>query len=91
MLENIKFFIHSSQCPSEIESCKQALNVTGDTTKALRAALSNESFENWCNLQYQGIGVTHFKNHTPSNDSIIIFEFSLAVGVIKRKYKCNFH
>jgi len=59
-----------SQCPAEIESCIQALNVVGDSTKTLRAALRNESFEKWCKLKYHGSGVIHYKTCTTSNDFV---------------------
>src|ERR1700744_2901413 len=55
---------------SQIESCIQALNVVGDSTKTLRAALRNESFEKWCKLKYHGSGVIHYKTCTTSNDFV---------------------
>ena len=59
-----------SQCPAELEACVQALNVAGDTSRTLRAALRINAFEKWCNLSYQGSGAIHFKNHTASNDFV---------------------
>src|ERR1700761_6769817 len=57
-------------CRAEMDQCVQVLNVAGDSSRSMRAALRNASFDTWCNLKYQGSGVIHFKNHTPSNDFV---------------------
>ncbi len=67
---NDDLFQSVSDCRNEMNQCIQTLNVTGDTSRSLRAALRSESFENWCKLNYQGSGTVHFKNHPPSNDFV---------------------
>lgn len=57
-------------CSNEMSECITSLAVEGDSTKALRQALRLKSYENWCNLKYQGSGVVHFQTYTPSNDFI---------------------
>lgn len=67
---NDGLFQSVSDCRAEMDQCRKTLNVAGDSSRSLRAALRNESFDKWCNLKYQGSGVIHFKNHTPSNDFV---------------------
>src|SRR6202012_1015023 len=80
-----------SNCTEEMNACVQKLNVSGETSKALRAELHNLSFEQWCSMKYQGAGVTHFKNHTPSND-IVYNKNSLSSSewVAAIKLSCNY-
>lgn len=61
---------NTSDFRSESDQCLLALNVVGDSSRSLRAALRNEAFDAWCKLRYQGSGVIHFKNHTQSNDFV---------------------
>lgn len=65
-----QLFQSISNCTEEMASCIKSLDVTGDSIKVLRASLRQRSFENWCNLKYQGAGVVHFATHTKSNDFV---------------------
>ncbi|XP_037024133.1 uncharacterized protein LOC119066020 [Bradysia coprophila] len=63
-------FLSIANCDDEMTACVKTLNVVGDTTRSLRAALRNEAYDRWCNLSYQGSGVIHFSQHTASNDFV---------------------
>lgn len=63
-------FQNITNCDEEMAACIQALNIEGETTRALRAALRRDAYERWCKLPYQGSGVIHFSNHTASNDFV---------------------
>src|SRR5699024_1678603 len=51
----------------EMQACKQALGVEGDTTRRLRGALREKAFQDWCRLSYAGSGVLHYKTYTKAN------------------------
>lgn len=57
-------------CATRVELCTKALNVVGNSTKTLRTALRQKCFDDWCNLKYQGIGVTHFQTYVKGNDFV---------------------
>lgn len=67
---NDGLFQSISNCSAEMDECTNALEVTGQNSTALRAALRQKTFESWCNLKYQGSGVIHFATYTPSNNFI---------------------
>lgn len=54
-------------CEEEMKQCVQALAVEGQTARKLRTALREKAFENWCSLDYQGIGVKHFRTCPKAN------------------------
>jgi hypothetical protein len=54
-------------CQDEMHKCTMALGVNGDTTRLLRTRLRESTFESWCSMEYQGIGVKHFKTYPKSN------------------------
>lgn len=54
-------------CKAEMDMCKEALSVQGDTVKELRAAVRDREFEEWSALSYAGIGVHHFKHYPQAN------------------------
>ena len=88
---NDGLFQSISNCTEEMNACVQKLNVSGETSKALRAELRNLSFEQWCSMKYQGAGVTHFKNHTPSNDFVYNKNsLSSSEWVAAIKLSCNY-
>src|ERR1700744_1388801 len=51
-------------------NCVQALNVEGNNTKSLRMALRQRSYDNWCEMKYQGVGVIHFQTYIKGNDFV---------------------
>jgi len=65
-----QLFQSISNLPEEMEICIRALDVNGNSTKKLRMALRQRSFDDWCKMKYQGIGVTHFQTHVKSNDFV---------------------
>lgn len=67
---NDQLFQSISNCTDEMESCVKTLNVEDNSTKALRTALRQRCFDEWCNLKYQGAGVTHFQTFIKGNDFV---------------------
>lgn len=65
-----ELFGRAFDCEAEMNECKVSLAVEGSTVKQLRSALRENSFKNWCNKPWQGLGVLHFKNYTPANNFI---------------------
>lgn len=58
-------------CVKEMDSCRQALGLAGESSKELREAYRESEFVNWSSMNYAGIGVKHFKNNTRSNRFMI--------------------
>ena len=52
---------------NEMNICKSELKVEGSTSRELRTALRNESFERWAAKSYMGIGVQHYSTFPKSN------------------------
>ena len=54
-------------CEAEMDSCKEALGVKGETPRELRKAWRTEEYENWCKMNYASMGVKHYAIHPRAN------------------------
>ena len=54
-------------CESEMNVCREALGVQGESVRELRAAVREREFEKWSAMSYSGIGVRHFKSYPKAN------------------------
>ena len=54
-------------CSEEMEACKTALGVDGQTARQLRKAMRVNAFDSWTTLRYQGSGVKHFQTFPKAN------------------------
>lgn len=65
-----QLFQSVSNCTEELESCVAASGVNGNSTKSLRTALRQKSYEDWYDLKYQGAGAIHFQTFVKGNDFV---------------------
>lgn len=54
-------------CAEEMAACKSELNVQDDTARTIRNQLRQRAFDNWCAMDYQGVGVKHFATYPKGN------------------------
>ena len=54
-------------CENEMNECRMALATEGQTAQQIRTALREKAFDEWAALDYQGIGVKHFKTYPKAN------------------------
>src|SRR5882757_5634829 len=60
--------LHSvHDCAAEMELCQQALGVQGEGVRQLRSLLRERAFDKWAAMDYQGVGVRHFKAFPKAN------------------------
>src|SRR5690625_3394271 len=54
-------------CAEEMKICKQKLGVEGNTSRALRAQLRLQAYEDWSKMPVAGVGVRHFQEFPKGN------------------------
>ena len=64
-------FQRSYNCQEEMQICKDALAVDGNTVWKLRSSCRELAFEKWSKQMYQGVGVRHFKTYPKANQFLV--------------------